>query len=230
MVSQLEEHAGARDGGPEDSADIPGGLGFFCSFQHSCLVESTFPLLPPAELTRLIKETGARRQSAVGRVHPGLLLSGVAAARTCAVCARFAWRSSLSVAPPGLCSLLCSPALVCPQAPRVVISSLRGCTPPHGHSGLRRIFTPCFFPTDPAVPALAAQDIEPHLGALFTQMLEAGTMEDFGLVVRSVLQGLDVRHVWTADLQAGSLLLPAWQAHMVSARGRAASGFHSSLK
>nr|XP_040132935.1 unhealthy ribosome biogenesis protein 2 homolog isoform X3 [Ictidomys tridecemlineatus] len=55
---------------------------------------------------------------------------------------------------------------------------------------------------DPAIPALAAQDIEPHLGALFTQMLEAGTMEDFGLVVRSVLQGLDIRHVWTADLQA----------------------------
>ncbi|VTJ76754.1 Hypothetical predicted protein [Marmota monax] len=55
---------------------------------------------------------------------------------------------------------------------------------------------------DPAIPALAAQDIEPHLGALFTQMLEAGTMEDFGLVVQSVLQGLDIRHVWTADMQA----------------------------
>ncbi|KAM5144534.1 unhealthy ribosome biogenesis protein 2 homolog isoform 1-T1 [Callospermophilus lateralis] len=55
---------------------------------------------------------------------------------------------------------------------------------------------------DPAIPALAAQDIEPHLGALFTQMLEAGTMEDFGLVVQSVLQGLDIRHMWMADLQA----------------------------
>ncbi|XP_047376858.1 unhealthy ribosome biogenesis protein 2 homolog isoform X1 [Sciurus carolinensis] len=55
---------------------------------------------------------------------------------------------------------------------------------------------------DPDIPALAAQDIEPHLGALLTQMLEAGTMEDFGLVVRSILQGLDVRHVWMADLQA----------------------------
>lgn len=54
---------------------------------------------------------------------------------------------------------------------------------------------------DPDIPAVAAQDIEPHLGALLTRMLEAGTMEDFGLVVRSVLKGLDVRRSWMADLQ-----------------------------
>nr|XP_020024421.1 unhealthy ribosome biogenesis protein 2 homolog [Castor canadensis]XP_020024422.1 unhealthy ribosome biogenesis protein 2 homolog [Castor canadensis] len=50
--------------------------------------------------------------------------------------------------------------------------------------------------------AQVTQDVEPLLGALFTQMLEAGTMEDFGLVMWSVLQGLDVNYTWRADLQA----------------------------
>ncbi|XP_048223792.1 unhealthy ribosome biogenesis protein 2 homolog [Perognathus longimembris pacificus] len=55
---------------------------------------------------------------------------------------------------------------------------------------------------DPDTSAQVTQDIESHLEALFTQMLEAGTMEDFGLVMQSILKGLDVSHAWRADLQA----------------------------
>lgn len=58
-------------------------------------------------------------------------------------------------------------------------------------------------PTDLDTSAQVTQDVEPLLGALFTQMLEAGTMEDFGLVMWSVLQGLDVNYTWRADLQVG---------------------------
>nr|XP_045006283.1 unhealthy ribosome biogenesis protein 2 homolog isoform X1 [Jaculus jaculus]XP_045006284.1 unhealthy ribosome biogenesis protein 2 homolog isoform X1 [Jaculus jaculus]XP_045006285.1 unhealthy ribosome biogenesis protein 2 homolog isoform X1 [Jaculus jaculus] len=56
--------------------------------------------------------------------------------------------------------------------------------------------------TDADVSPQVAEDIEPHLGALLTQMLEAGTAEDFKLVMWSVLQGLDISHTWKADLQA----------------------------
>ncbi|XP_069854272.1 unhealthy ribosome biogenesis protein 2 homolog isoform X2 [Dipodomys merriami] len=55
---------------------------------------------------------------------------------------------------------------------------------------------------DPDISAQVTQEIETHLEALFTQMLEAGTMEDFGLVMQSILKGLDVSHAWRADLQA----------------------------
>ncbi|KAG8519346.1 Unhealthy ribosome biogenesis protein 2 [Galemys pyrenaicus] len=54
---------------------------------------------------------------------------------------------------------------------------------------------------DPAVPAHVIQDIELHLGALFTQMLESGTTEDFRMVMQCILQGLDVRNAWKADVQ-----------------------------
>ncbi|KAM6176510.1 unhealthy ribosome biogenesis protein 2 homolog [Erethizon dorsatum] len=56
--------------------------------------------------------------------------------------------------------------------------------------------------TAPEVPAQITEDLEFHLGALFAQMLEAGTTEDLALVMRSVLQGLDVSCVWKANLQA----------------------------
>uniref|UniRef100_A0A673T0Z9 URB2 ribosome biogenesis homolog n=1 Tax=Suricata suricatta TaxID=37032 RepID=A0A673T0Z9_SURSU len=54
---------------------------------------------------------------------------------------------------------------------------------------------------DPAVSGQVLQDLEPHLGALFTQMLEVGTTEDFRTVMRHILQGLDVSNVWKADVQ-----------------------------
>uniref|UniRef100_A0A8I3MYI1 URB2 ribosome biosis homolog n=1 Tax=Canis lupus familiaris TaxID=9615 RepID=A0A8I3MYI1_CANLF len=55
---------------------------------------------------------------------------------------------------------------------------------------------------DPTIPVQVIQDIEPHLGALFTQMLEVGTTEDFRMVMQCILQGLDVSNMWKADLQA----------------------------
>ncbi|XP_036684055.1 unhealthy ribosome biogenesis protein 2 homolog isoform X1 [Balaenoptera musculus] len=55
---------------------------------------------------------------------------------------------------------------------------------------------------DPAIPVQVVEEIEPHLGALFTQMLEVGTTEDFQMALQCVLQGLDVSNVWRADLQA----------------------------
>nr|XP_013011724.1 LOW QUALITY PROTEIN: unhealthy ribosome biogenesis protein 2 homolog [Cavia porcellus] len=54
----------------------------------------------------------------------------------------------------------------------------------------------------PEVPAQISQDLDVHLGALFTQMLETGTTDDLALVMRCVLQGLDVGCAWRADLQA----------------------------
>ncbi|EHB17158.1 Unhealthy ribosome biogenesis protein 2-like protein [Heterocephalus glaber] len=54
----------------------------------------------------------------------------------------------------------------------------------------------------PEVSAQIIQDLRPGLGALFAQMLEAGTAEDLALVMQSVLQGLDVGCAWRADLQA----------------------------
>ncbi|XP_040479968.1 unhealthy ribosome biogenesis protein 2 homolog [Ursus maritimus] len=56
--------------------------------------------------------------------------------------------------------------------------------------------------TDPAVPVEVIQDIEPHLGALFTEMLEVGTTEDFRMVMRYILQGLDISNMWKTDRQA----------------------------
>ncbi|XP_026949867.1 unhealthy ribosome biogenesis protein 2 homolog isoform X3 [Sagmatias obliquidens] len=55
---------------------------------------------------------------------------------------------------------------------------------------------------DPAIPVQVVEEIEPHLGALFTQMLEVGTTEDFRMALQSILQGLDVSNTWRADLQA----------------------------
>uniref|UniRef100_A0A8I5MYD8 URB2 ribosome biosis homolog n=1 Tax=Papio anubis TaxID=9555 RepID=A0A8I5MYD8_PAPAN len=54
---------------------------------------------------------------------------------------------------------------------------------------------------DPEIPVRVTQDIEPHLGALFTQMLEVGTTEDLRLVMQCILQGLDVSNMWKADVQ-----------------------------
>ncbi|KAK1327994.1 LOW QUALITY PROTEIN: hypothetical protein QTO34_012416 [Cnephaeus nilssonii] len=64
---------------------------------------------------------------------------------------------------------------------------------------------PCFTLTvlaDPAVPALAIEAIEPHLGALLAHLLEAGTTEDFRTVLQCVLRGLDLRNAWSADRPA----------------------------
>lgn len=55
---------------------------------------------------------------------------------------------------------------------------------------------------DPEIPVRVTQDIEPHLGALFTQMLEVGTTEDLRQVMQCILQGLDVSNMWKADVQA----------------------------
>ncbi|XP_058525307.1 unhealthy ribosome biogenesis protein 2 homolog isoform X2 [Ochotona princeps] len=53
-----------------------------------------------------------------------------------------------------------------------------------------------------ADPVQVTEEIEPHLGTLFAKMLEMGTTDDFRLVIRSILQGLDVRNMWKAELQA----------------------------
>lgn len=42
------------------------------------------------------------------------------------------------------------------------------------------------------------------MGALLTQMLEVGTTEDLRMVMRYVLQGLDVSNVWKGDVQVGT--------------------------
>lgn len=55
---------------------------------------------------------------------------------------------------------------------------------------------------DPAIPSQVIQDIKPHLRVLVTHMLEVGTTEDFRVVMRSILQGLDVSNAWKADLPA----------------------------
>lgn len=55
---------------------------------------------------------------------------------------------------------------------------------------------------DPAIPVQVVEEIEPHLGALFTRMLESGTTEDFHMWLQCILQGLDVSNLWRADLQA----------------------------
>lgn len=54
---------------------------------------------------------------------------------------------------------------------------------------------------DPTIPVQVVEDIEPHLGALFTQMLDVGTTEDFRLALQHILQGLDVSNTWKADQQ-----------------------------
>ncbi|XP_011384055.1 unhealthy ribosome biogenesis protein 2 homolog [Pteropus vampyrus] len=46
--------------------------------------------------------------------------------------------------------------------------------------------------TDPAVPVLVIQDVEPQLGVLFSRMLAAATTEDLRWAMQCVLQGLDV--------------------------------------
>lgn len=63
------------------------------------------------------------------------------------------------------------------------------------------------FHTDPVVPVEVIQDIEPDLGALLTQMLEVGTTEDFRMMMRCILQGLDISNMWKADLQ---VCTPPW--------------------
>ncbi|XP_077005524.1 unhealthy ribosome biogenesis protein 2 homolog [Tamandua tetradactyla] len=55
---------------------------------------------------------------------------------------------------------------------------------------------------DPDIPIQVIHDIEPDLGDLFTHMLEVGSTEDFRMVMQYILQGLEVKNMWTADLQA----------------------------
>lgn len=78
---------------------------------------------------------------------------------------------------------------------------------PELHPKKESVFTSTFHSVrkvlaDTAVPVQVSQDIESHFGALFTQMLEVGTTEDFRTVMQCILQGLDVRNVWTADQPA----------------------------
>lgn len=63
------------------------------------------------------------------------------------------------------------------------------------------------FPPGPGIPAPVTQDIEPHLEALLTQMFETGTIEHFGIVLQSILQGLDITQAWKSDLQVDSFFL-----------------------
>lgn len=77
---------------------------------------------------------------------------------------------------------------------------------PELHSKESSIFASIFYSvqkvlTGPGIPASVTQDIEPHLEALLTQMFEAGTTEHFGIVLQSILQGLDITQAWKSDLQ-----------------------------
>lgn len=77
---------------------------------------------------------------------------------------------------------------------------------PELHSKESSVFASIFYSvqkvlTGPCIPALVTQDTELHLGALLTQMFETGTTEHFGMVLQSVLQGLDVTQAWRSDLQ-----------------------------
>lgn len=77
---------------------------------------------------------------------------------------------------------------------------------PELHSKESSVFDSIFYSvrkvlTGPSIPAPVTQDSEPHLEALLTQMFEAGTTEHFGMVLQSVLQGLDVTQAWRSDLQ-----------------------------
>lgn len=89
------------------------------------------------------------------------------------------------------------------------VLALTDCTPLH-RTEMVYLTCPCLpylsspvSLTDPAIPAQVVEEIEPHLGALFTQMLEAGTTEDFRMWLQCILQGLDVSNLWRADLQVG---------------------------
>lgn len=77
---------------------------------------------------------------------------------------------------------------------------------PELHSKETSVFASVFYSvqkvlTGPCIPAPITQDTELHLGALLTQMFEAGTTEHFGMVLQSILQGLDVTQAWRSDLQ-----------------------------
>lgn len=77
---------------------------------------------------------------------------------------------------------------------------------PELHSKESSVFASIFYSvqkvlTGPCIPAPVTQDTEPHLGALLTQMFKAETTEHFGMVLQSILQGLDVTQAWRSDLQ-----------------------------
>ncbi|XP_027260656.1 unhealthy ribosome biogenesis protein 2 homolog isoform X4 [Cricetulus griseus] len=77
---------------------------------------------------------------------------------------------------------------------------------PELHSKESSVFASIFYSvrkvlTGPGIPAPVTQDIEPHLEALLTQMFETGTIEHFGIVLQSILQGLDITQAWKSDLQ-----------------------------
>ncbi|CAH7044160.1 unhealthy ribosome biogenesis protein 2 homolog [Phodopus roborovskii] len=77
---------------------------------------------------------------------------------------------------------------------------------PELHSKESSVFASIFYSvrkvlTGPGIPAPVTQDIEPHLEALLTKMFEAGTTEHFGIVLQSILQGLDITQAWKSDLQ-----------------------------
>lgn len=77
---------------------------------------------------------------------------------------------------------------------------------PELHPKKESVFTSVFHSVrkvlaDPTIPVQVVEDIEPHLGALFTQMLDVGTTEDFRLALQHILQGLDVSNTWKADQQ-----------------------------
>ena len=57
------------------------------------------------------------------------------------------------------------------------------------------------FHADPTIPVQVVEDIEPHLGALFTQMLDVGTTEDFRLALPAVIPGPVLSMTWNADRQ-----------------------------
>lgn len=74
---------------------------------------------------------------------------------------------------------------------------------PELHSKESSVFTSIFHSVQKVLtgPGISAQDIEPHLEALFAQMFEAGTTEQFGIILQSILQGLDITQAWKSDQQ-----------------------------
>ncbi|XP_005618893.1 unhealthy ribosome biogenesis protein 2 homolog isoform X1 [Canis lupus familiaris] len=93
-----------------------------------------------------------------------------------------------------------SQSLSSPSSPKLISEQRLGCWKVFWQHG-----TVCRLKCgweDPTIPVQVIEDIEPHLGALFTQMLEVGTTEDFRMVMQCILQGLDVSNMWKADLQA----------------------------
>lgn len=77
-----------------------------------------------------------------------------------------------------------------PRAQRVCVPGARSALPRSSDLAAPQPWFP--LRADPAVPDLVVRDVEPHLGVLFSRMLEAATTEDLRWATQCVLQGLDL--------------------------------------